>query len=148
MKNISTIASLVIIALFSCKKDKQTKTKGELLTSGSWHVSAYTVDPAMDWDGDGTDETNVYTVMEQCIKDDHTTFHTDGTGELDEGATKCDDSDPQSLSLTWTLSQNDTKLTVEGIEYLIESLTETQLVIKEIETISAVTYTHTVTFSH
>lgn len=144
---MAIILCFLFIAL-SCKKDEKSKTKPELLTNGSWHVTAYTVDPAVDWDGDGTDETNVYAIMESCIKDDRTTFVTGGTGELDEGASKCDDSDPQTIPLTWALDQNETKLTVQGDEYLIETLTETQMVIKQIEVESTVTYTHTVTFSH
>jgi len=147
MKAIAAICC-AITCLLACKKDSETKSKKDLLTTGSWHVSAYTVDPAIDFDGDGTDETNVYAVMDQCIKDDHTTFFENGTAELDEGATKCDPSDPQTMSLTWSINQEETKLEVQGIEYLIESLTETQMVLKEIEVISDVTVTHTVTFSH
>ncbi len=142
------VTCCAILFLFACKKDKESKSKTELLTSGSWHVSAYTVDPAIDFDGDGTEETNVYAIMDQCIKDDHTTFIADGSAELDEGATKCDPGDPQTISLTWSINQDETQLEVQGIEYLIESLNESQMILKEIEVISAVTVTHTVTFSH
>jgi hypothetical protein len=138
----------VAICFFACKKDSEPQSKKTLLTKGAWHVSAYTVDPAIDFDGDGTDETNVYAVMDQCIKDDHTTFFTDGKAELDEGATKCNANDPQTMSLTWSMNQDETQLEVQGIEYMIESLTESNMVLKEIEVISAVTVTHTVTFSH
>lgn len=139
---------LLTLFIVSCKKGDKSKTKSELLVNGSWHVTAYTVEPALDFDGDGVDETNAYAVMEPCVKDDRTTFNEDGTGELDEGPTKCDDSDPQSVPLTWELSQNETELSVQRVSYLLESLSESQLVVKEIESISAVTYTHTVTFSH
>ena len=136
------------LVLFSCKKDEKSKTKTELLSNGSWHVTAYTVDPPIDWDGDGTDESNVYPVIEQCIKDDHTTFFANGTGELDEGSTKCDPNDPQTIPLSWEFDQSESQLTVESIQYQIESLTESQMVLKEIEVISSVTVTHTVTFGH
>lgn len=137
-----------VLLLFSCKKDDKSKTRTELLTNGSWHVTAYTVDPAIDFDGDGTDETNVYAVMDECITDDRTTFFANGSGELDEGPTKCSNTDPQTVPLTWSFDDTEQKLQVEGIEYLIESLTENQLVLKEIEVISAVTVTHLITFSH
>ena len=75
-------------------------------------------------------------------------FFANGTGELDEGATKCSVNDPQTVALTWTFDQSEEKLQVQGIEYLIESITENQLVLKEIEAISALTVTHLVTFSH
>ena len=138
----------IVLLFFSCKKDNKSKTRTELLTNGSWHVTAYTVDPAIDFDGDGTDETNVFAVMDECIIDDRTTFFANGTGELDEGATKCSTTDPQTVPLTWTFDQSEEKLQVQGIEYLIESLSENQLQLKEIEAISAVTVTHLVTFSH
>jgi hypothetical protein len=142
------ISCCVVLFLFACKKDSKPKSRTELLTTGSWHVSAYTVDPAIDFDGDGTDETNVYAVMDQCIKDDHTTFMANGTAELDEGATRCNVYDPQTTQLTWSFNQDETQLEVQGIQYLIETLTETQMVIKEIEAISSVTVVHTVSFSH
>jgi hypothetical protein len=149
MQRVTAISFLIMSALaFSCKKEEAAKTKTDLLTTGSWHVVAYTVDPAIDWDGDGTDESNVYPVINACIKDDHTTFFAGGTGELDEGATKCSDSDPQSVSFAWSFDQNELGLTVQGVHYLLETLTETQLVIKEVQVISTTTYTHTVTFSH
>ena len=149
MRAISAISILTISVLFfSCKKDDPAKTKTDLLTAGSWHVVAYTVDPAIDWDGDGTDESNVYPVINPCIRDDHSTFFSGGTGELDEGATKCSDSDPQTVAFVWSFDQNEQGITVQGVHYLIETLTETQLVIKEVQVISTTTYTHTVTFSH
>ena len=147
MKTLLSIFCIIVF-LFACKKDNKSKTRTELLTNGSWHVTAYTVDPAIDFDGDGTEETNVYAVMDECITDDRTTFFANGTGELDEGATKCSANDPQTVPLTWTFGQGEEKLQVQGIEYLIESITENQLVLKEIEAISAVTVTHLVTFSH
>jgi len=147
MKALYAIPVLALF-LFSCKKEKEPKTKTELLTGGNWHVVAYTVDPALDWDGDGTDETDVIPVMDDCVKDDFTTFHDDGTGELNEGATKCSDNDPQATPFVWQFQQDDTRLIVQGVSYLLESLTETQLVIKEIGVVSTVTHTHTVTFNH
>ena len=147
MKVLAAVCCAAICFL-ACKKHSESKSKKELLTTGTWHVTAYTVNPAIDFNGDGTDETDVYAVMDQCIRDDRTTFFTDGSAELDEGASKCSSGDPQKISLAWSINQEETKLEVQGIEYLIESLTESQMVLKEIEVISDVTITHTVTFSH
>ena len=149
MRAVTAISILIIsVVVFSCKKDEPAKTKTDLLTTGSWHVVAYTVDPAIDWDGDGTDESNVYPVINPCIRDDHTTFFPGGTGELDEGATKCSDSDPQTIAFAWSFDPSEKGITVQGVHYLLETLTETQLVIKEVQVIFTTTYTHTVTFSH
>lgn len=148
MGNLMIFICCFALILPACKKDKKSKTRTELLTSGSWHVTAYTVDPAIDWDGDGTEESNVYAIMEQCIKDDRTTFTADGKGELDEGATRCNSNDPQVTPLVWSFDQSEELLKVQGTDYIIESLTESQLIVKDIQVISAVTVTHTVTFSH
>jgi len=147
MKIILFICCTAFI-FWACKKGDNSKTKPELLINGSWHVTAYTVDPPIDWDGDGTDESDVYAIIEPCIKDDHTTFFANGTGELDEGASKCNQSDPQTVQITWDMDQTETHLTVQGVQYMIDMLTETQMVLKEIEVISTVSVTHTVTFSH
>lgn len=146
---MKALCSILVLLLFlSCKKEKEPKTKVELLTSGNWHIVSYTIDPALDWDGDGTDETSIYPVMEDCVKDDFTTFHDDGTGELNEGATKCSDNDPQANPFVWQFQQEETRLSVQGVSYLLESLTESQLVVKEVNVISTVSHTHTVTFAH
>lgn len=146
MKCLYAIA--VLLFILSCKKEKEPKTKVELLTTGNWHVTSYTVEPALDWDGDGTEETNIYPVMDDCVKDDFTTFHDDGTGELNEGASKCSVNDPQANPFVWEFQQEGTRIGLQGVSYLLESLTETQLVVKEINVISTVSHTHTVTFAH
>lgn len=139
---------LAVVTASSCKKDKVSKSRTELLTTGSWHVVAYTVDPAVDWNGDGTKETNVFPVEEPCIKDDHTTFFPNGTGELDEGPTKCSPDDPQTIPITWSFNQNESKITVQNVQYIVDKLTEDQLIVKEVVAISSDSYTHTVTFEH
>lgn len=148
MRKLIILTCFLALILPSCKKDKKSKTRTELLTSGSWHVTAYIVDPAIDWDGDGTKESDIYAIMEPCVKDNRTTFTTDGKGQLDEGATRCNSDDPQVTSIVWSFDEREELLKVQGTDYLIESLTESELVVKEIQVISAVTVTHTVTFSH
>lgn len=147
MKALSLIALLSFLFL-ACSKDDKPKSRMDLLTNGPWHVTNYTIDPAFDWDGDGTQETDIYSVMEPCIKDDRTTFHSNGSGELDEGATKCDDSDPQATPFLWNFEQDGAGINVQGIHYTIEALTESQLIVKQTDNSPAATYLHTVTFSH
>jgi hypothetical protein len=147
MKGIYTFCVLMFF-LLACKKEKIAKTKTELLTSASWHVINYIIDPAVDWDGDGAEEMDVYTTMQPCLKDDFSTFFTDGKGEIDEGPTKCNTGGPQKIPFNWEFFQGDSLLKVQGIIYHLETLTENQLVVKEIEAISTTTYIHTVTFAH
>ncbi|MGZ8551350.1 MAG: hypothetical protein ACXWV2_11835, partial [Chitinophagaceae bacterium] len=65
-KTIQFTALLLVmtgaITFQACKKDKKdsTKTKTELITTGTWKITAQTVNPALDWDGDGDVETNLF----------------------------------------------------------------------------------------
>ena len=87
-----------VLTFQACKKDEKdtAKTKTELITTGSWKMTAFTINPAVDVDFDGDTETNVFEVLDGCIKDDLTTFKTNGTAEGNEGASKCDSADPQT----------------------------------------------------
>ena len=49
-----------------------------------------------------------------CQKDNIITFQATGIGNLDEGATKCNSGDPQSVNFNWTLTDSGTKLNVTG----------------------------------
>jgi hypothetical protein len=132
----------------ACKKEEKTRTKKELISNGSWILTSYTVNPAIDYNGDGTDESDIYAVMEQCVKDDRTTFEADGMGTIDEGSTKCDPSDDQTIPITWSLTVNDTQLNVDGEQYTVISLDESQLVLKQLSTFNTAAVTHNIIFSH
>lgn len=124
MKNtkfVSGILAVVAIAFLttmgSCKKDDDddnnggsgtSVSKAGLLTSGGWIATSFEVTfPAPI----GT--IDQYAMMDACEKDDILYFNSDKTILDDEGATKCDPSDPQSMSGgTWELTDNDTKLAI------------------------------------
>lgn len=72
----------VILLITGCKKDL---TLIEVMQSGKWKVTAQTYN--------GKDTFND---MEACEKDNLTTFKSDNTYLVDEGATKCDSKDPQT----------------------------------------------------
>lgn len=134
----------------ACKKDEKDtpKTKTELITTGTWKMTAYTVNPAIDFDLDGDTETNIFDILDGCVKDDVTTFKTNGTAEGNEGATKCDTADPQTYSLTWSFASNETKLNLDGTEYNLVELTATILRFSYSDVVNGVTYTEEVTFGH
>lgn len=126
MKNIPFLAIIASCTLFfvACKKDKSPE---ELLTGPScWKtVKSETRASATDaW----VEET-----IEACSKDDCSGFTSDGKTSFDEGATKCDPSDPQTSSGTYTLSEDGKILTVtqDGftLPFTIEELTADKLVI-------------------
>ena len=136
----------------SCKKEikeDKPKTKMELLTSGSWVRTSFTSDPAYDWYGDGDYATNLLDIMKPCELDNFETYHTDGTWELNEAQTKCDEWDPQTRTLPWAFADNETKIVFNGWdEYILVELTPTTLKLGQAFLQNGVVYTQDQTYSH
>ena len=114
----SIIALATGILLFAaCKKTEKdpdptppaTKSKHELISDGKWQYSALSFILKVN----GKDTTmDAWSVLEDCRKDDFSTYSTNGTGTIDEGPTKCDPADPQTKSLTWEFQDNETYVKV------------------------------------
>lgn len=134
-----------------------TDNNSELLTTAPWKLSAFTVDPAVDVNNDGTPETDLYPIAapDSCTKDDITVFKTDQTYTREEGATKCDTTADQVFeSGSWAFSENAKKLTLTKsldssstiLDIIILSPTTLKLSYKE--DLNGVNYTFTQTLSH
>jgi hypothetical protein len=136
----------------SCKKEAREtkqKTKMELLTTGTWKRTDFVSNPAYDWYGDGTFATNILSIMYPCELDNFETYYTDGTWELNEGPTKCDEFDPQARTLPWAFADNETKLVFNGFdEYILVELTATKLTLGQAFLQNGVLYQQTQTYSH
>ncbi len=153
------LCSLLALSLTftSCKKDKKedpapvAKTKTELITGKNWKVTAATIDPAIDLFGTGTPTTNLYAQLEDCNKDDLIRFDTPNAYKEDEGGTKCDATDPQTITGTWVFSADETKVTTNtasggSTTFNITELTETTLKGTVVENFGGpVNYTLTIT---
>jgi|SRR5688572_27379896 len=143
-----------ITTTLSCKKPKDensntAKTKTELITSGPWKRTAFTATPAYDWNADGTFDTNILNTMFPCEKDNFETYQTNWMVVTNEGASKCDSSDPQTWSVTWAFGDNETKLIWDGNDvYTLLELTETILKFQSTFVENGVTYTHVETYGH
>ena len=137
----------------SCKKESgsesKQKTKTELLTSGSWKRTGLTATPAYDWYGDGNYATDLLSVMKVCDSDNFDTYKSNGTGDTDEGPTRCDQSDPQAWPFVWEFADNETKLVFNGVNKLnLVELTETTLKFRTTFEEDGITYTQEETYSH
>ncbi len=130
MKKIFLLTA-IWICLFSigCNKDDDdtAASKKDLLTAGSWKLTAVVSDD----DGDGTYETNDFIYFFDCYTDNYYIFKTNGELELNEGATKCDPADPQTETANWQLTNNETTLVIEGDSYAIEELNTSTLKLKQ-----------------
>jgi hypothetical protein len=110
MKNNPIVLLLLFFSIFftvSCKKEK---TKTELLTDKTWLTTAITVEPGIATGG--APITDLLAQYEPCVRDNVFQFTLDKKYSVEEGTTKCNPSDAQSLETgTWFLDSSETLLT-------------------------------------
>ena len=155
-RKIHSFALLLMLAgtiiSLSCKKSRDeepAKTKTELLTTGTWKLTAYTSDPAYDWYGTGVYATDILAALNPCQRDGFDTYKTNGIMEINEGALKCQPSDPQTFTATWAFTDNETKILYDGFdEYILVELTATTMKLRSTFVENGVSYTHYETFEH
>ena len=100
-KTFTLLCTLLLALVFvgtSCKKDDE-KTSKDYLTAHDWKLVSIKIG-------------GIASTLDDCDKDDFATFHKDGEYHLDEGATKCDPSDPQETTGTWSISSSTTPETL------------------------------------
>lgn len=151
------MALLFSTVIVGCKKeddDEATSPSKSAMLTGTWKVTAATVDPPIDFFG--TPLSDLYnTFFQDCNKDDLTVFNSDKSYEFNEGETKCFSSDPQIQDQgTWALSSDGKTLTLTpdtgDVEVtMIKSLTSKTFVIEEMEydSLQGETYTFTTTLT-
>ena len=120
-------ALFLVLLVISCNKKDSTMSKTQLLTSGSWRLTAVVSDN----DANGTYETDDFAGFPDCFKGNYYTFFSNGSAELNEGPTKCDPMDPQTETATWQFTQNETHLKIDTDEWKLEELTASTLKWKE-----------------
>ncbi len=121
-------ATFFLFFIPACKKEKEkTQSKTELLTTGSWKITA----AVSDNDGNGSYETNDFASFPTCFVDNIFTFKTNGQLELDEGPTKCDILDPQVETVTWQFANNEANIVVDSDTYDLTELNTSTFKIKE-----------------
>lgn len=152
LKSALVALTLLSIVFTSCEKDKDNKPDNVgLLTGKNWKMTAFTIDPAIDWFGNGTQVTNIYAQLPACAKDDLAVFNKNGTVNFDEGASKCSPNDPQTTSGTWAFNTDKTILSVttegETESWKILELKNDKMVIEYQEVEDGITYTLTGTFA-
>lgn len=152
VKTALVALTVMTIAFTSCQKDKENKPDNAgLLTEKNWKLSAFTIDPAIDWFGNGTLVTNIYAQLPACAKDDLTIFNKNGVVNFDEGASKCDPNDPQTTTGTWAFNTDKTiiSVTTDGStqSWKVLELKGDRMMIEYQEVEDGITYTLTGTFA-
>jgi hypothetical protein len=110
--------------LLSCSKDDAAKK--DALTTGTWKLTG----GMTDYNKDGVYEEDYYAILAGCEKDNIYTFQSGGSEIVDEGPTKCIDSNPQTRTSTWSFKNNQKELQLGTSTYQIEALTSTTLRLK------------------
>lgn len=114
MKNFSFLFFLLMSStgFFGCQKKSDPPTKTDHISSAPWmHESS-----GVDGDRNGTiDFTFAATgTVPPCRLDNILTFKKDNTGITDEGALKCNTSDPQTSNFGWGFADSETALNING----------------------------------
>jgi hypothetical protein len=85
-------------------------TKTTQITAASWKYD----NAGVDADRNGTIDSPLPVALPACLRDNTLTLSTNGTGTVDEGASKCDPAAPQTTPATWSFANNQTVLNLGG----------------------------------
>lgn len=126
-----------LVTISSCKKDDDDpQSKTETISGKNFYIKSMKIDPAVDMMG--VPVTDLYSLMPDCTKDDFTKFNDNGTFVSDEGATKCEPSDPQTTNGLWEFLNDETQIKMvsdnETDIYNINELTSSLLKISYSQT--------------
>jgi hypothetical protein len=132
------VLPLTLLGSYSCQKSSGSgaqKSKTEMLAASTWKFDH----AGLDLDNNGTIDSPVPAgVLKPCDTDGSLTFNTNGTGTGDEGPTKCDAANPQTVSFTWSLKNNETIINFSGVlfggltgDVKLLSVTDSQLTMEK-----------------
>jgi hypothetical protein len=126
-------------ALVGCESttdstDSTLKTKEAALVGKGWRPTSDIFDPGIRISGELI--TDNMSLRQDCDHDGTTHFAKDGTYSADEGATKCDESAPQTVDGMWTFNDKANQITMTEIGgepqvYDIENLSDTSFTISK-----------------
>jgi hypothetical protein len=94
---------LAIASLGACKKDSDpvaSPSRTDLLTTPKWKITGGTI-------GSGAAAFPISVILPTCYNDDTFKFNTDKTVVDDAGTVKCNATDPQTQTGSWSFSNSD-----------------------------------------
>lgn len=103
MKKYVLTALAIGTIIYGCKKDDDdkdvTKERVSFVTSATWKYDTVGIDTNKDGKPDQALPSSF--ALQKCETDNTITFKSDSTGVLNEGATRCNTGDPQTVPFTW-----------------------------------------------
>lgn len=147
---ILAVVAVALLAFSSCEEDEKPQNKTSILTSKNWKMTGQTVNPGFPI-GNGAVITDFYEQFyEDCDKDNTMKFNENGSYSEDEGATKCNSEDPQTIPGSWAFNTDETIISItedsETISFTILELTNTTLKTKHTEKYEGINYSVTTIF--
>lgn len=154
-KRVYPVTGLIVlfslIVWSACKKSSGSggpSANMVLMTQATWKYDTSGIDLNKDGIVDIGDTT-----VPLCEKEYTYLFNKDSTGILTEGATKCNASDPQTESFTWSFTNNQTGLTASVNPLLsggvnIFSLTQTSLILYKDTTLLGSSFRYVISLKH
>jgi hypothetical protein len=135
MKRI--LICLLVVSAFACGKDEDAKPSTAQLFVRSWKQTDLLASTS------GSAPVSVFTqVLTSCQQDNIWQFNSNGTYTVTEGATKCGTADVVTTG-TWTLSENDTKVTFVDATNGTQAFTIASISSTSIRLSGTVTYQNT-----
>jgi hypothetical protein len=136
----------------ACSKNNSSSSSNSnmaLMTKAIWKYDTSGIDITGDNKIDYPD-----TVAQPCFKDNTYQFRTDSTVVVDEGALKCNSSDPQTATFAWSISNSTppilksdaNPILVNGVTVLV--LSSTQLEVAKDTTILGISVRYILSLKH
>lgn len=98
-----------LVTISSCKKDDDSPSKTKMISGKNFYVKSMKIDPPVT-SVTGVTVTDLYPFTPDCVKDNFITYNENGTFVEDEGASKCEPGDPQTINGTWEFLSDETQL--------------------------------------
>ncbi|MBO2008483.1 lipocalin family protein [Hymenobacter negativus] len=148
LTKIALLFAVATVLLTGCEKDMETPaaSKTKLLTSGPWHITAYTRTT-----GNSAAADYLATAFPTaCERDDRYTFNTNGVEIRTEGPTACGNNSSQTVVGTypWNMDAAQTQLTIGGTAFDIVRLTADAMQLRSTRTSNGTTIVDNVTYAN
>lgn len=127
MKFFCPLSASVFTALLltACNKKSDPNptgpTKMEQISASSWTYQDAGIDANRDGaiDAGGSFSVLLPSLVPACRTDNTMTFNKDNSGLVNEGATKCNASDPAQTSFNWGFADNETAINVNNNSFAL-----------------------------
>lgn len=120
-KHLAAIVSLYLAIALACpvtgcqSSAARSPSVNSSFTDKYWVMTAFTAAPGIDWDLDGTVETDILPKLEPCEKDDAIMFRKDNQVLRHHGANRCDEDEEEVEEAgTWQYTPATRQLTRSG----------------------------------